>query len=283
MSVSDCNQSRYFLLRNLLVGGGEASQVQLHVPLPNTSAIETLELPVSHADSSFVAGRWMALHYPNLRMFIVYDDEATDDTMISQFWERHKGLERIEHLDCSGRSECFLRYCMVVFQILEPWRYENQCVNKYRDPHHSLGMQCTFSSAKSLLPHVFSQLVSLTLLGTVNAQVLHLLRVVTRGGVLPHLRSLGIELISSSHSRKVKLEGNRWYEDDGGHISEVSKRKALRYFDVNYLVTLAKAVPSIEELELLGCSNISIVSFRCRFSFWLKLLLGYAWILLSAF
>jgi hypothetical protein len=130
---------------------------------------------------------------------------------------------------------------------------------------HSLGTQCTFSSAKSLLPHIFSQLVSLTLFETINAQALYLLRGVTLGGILPNLRSLGIRLISSSHSRMVKLEGNRWYEDDRGHISEVSKRKALRYFDVNYLVILAKAVPSVEELELLGCSNISIVSFSVSF------------------
>jgi hypothetical protein len=58
----------------------------------------------------------------------------------------------------------------------------------------------------------------------------------------------------------VTFEGNRWYEDGDGRISEVSKRKAIRYFDANYLATLAKAVPELEELELVGQSNDGIVS-----------------------
>ena len=126
-------------------------------------------------------------------------------------------------------------------------------------------MQCTFSSAKSLLPHVFSQLVSLTLVETINAQALYLLRVITPGGILPHLRSLGIHLITSSHSNYSGAEGNRYYEDDEGHVLETSKLKALRCFNTNYLLILAKAVPGVEELELLGYSDMEIVSFSLLF------------------
>jgi hypothetical protein len=91
---------------NLLVSG-TTSQVELDVPLPITSAIETLELPFSRAGDPFVAGRWMALHYPNLRTFILNYNEATDDTIVSQFWERHDGLERIELPNRVGGSEWF--------------------------------------------------------------------------------------------------------------------------------------------------------------------------------
>ena len=126
-------------------------------------------------------------------------------------------------------------------------------------------MQCTFSSAKSLLPHVFSQLVSLTLVETINAQALYLLRVITPGGILPRLRSLGIHLITSSDPNYSEAEGNRYYEDDEGHVLETSKLKALRCFNTNYLLILAKAVPGVEELELLGYSDMEIVSFSLLF------------------
>lgn len=104
-----------------------------------------------------------------------------------------------------------------------------------------------------------SQLINLGLIDTVNAQALYLLRVITPTGTMPQLRSLGVELRSSKHSRSVTFEGNRWYEDGQGHISEVSKRKAVRYFDANYVATLVKAAPNVEELELIGYSNDSLV------------------------
>jgi hypothetical protein len=128
-------------------------------------------------------------------------------------------------------------------------------------------MQCTFSSAKSLLPYVFSRLVSLTLVDTINAQALYLLRVVTPGGILPRLRSLGIQLIASSDSsHDVRLEGNQYYGDHKGRVLETNgTRGTSRYFDANYLAILAKAVSGIEELELLGHSKISIVSFFYMF------------------
>ena len=79
--------------------------------LPVTSAIETLELPVSNADGLFAAGRWMALHYPNLRTFISHNGQVIDDIVVSNFWKRHQNLERIEHVNSifghNGRKEWF--------------------------------------------------------------------------------------------------------------------------------------------------------------------------------
>ena len=101
----------------------------------------------------------------------------------------------------------------------------------------------------------------MTLVDTINAQALYLLRVVTPGGILPRLRSLGIHLTASSDSHDVRQEGNQYYEDPEGRVLEASKRKASRYFDASYLAILAKAVSGLEELELLGNSKIPIVSF----------------------
>jgi hypothetical protein len=75
---------------------------------PVTSAIETLELPVSNADGLFAAGRWMALHYPNLRTFIANNRLAVDDIAVANFWQRHQNLERIEHVKSTfGQREWF--------------------------------------------------------------------------------------------------------------------------------------------------------------------------------
>ena len=74
-------------------------QVELQEPFLTTSAIEALELPTSAANSAFTAGCWMALYYPDLRTFIASNNEGTDDMLVSRFWARHRGLERVELSD----------------------------------------------------------------------------------------------------------------------------------------------------------------------------------------
>ena len=110
-----------------------------------------------------------------------------------------------------------------------------------------------------LLPHVAKRLKSLTLLGTYNAQAPYLLRTITPDGVLPMLRSLSIHLHTSRHSKVVVCEGNRWREDEEGLITESSKRKAERWFDGNYLMSVAKAAPRLQELHLSGMSRDTLV------------------------
>ena len=110
-----------------------------------------------------------------------------------------------------------------------------------------------------LLPHVAKRLKSLTLLATCNAQAPYLLRTIVPDGVLPMLRSLSIHLLSSSHAKYVIREGNRWREDEEGRITEASKRKARRWFDGNYLTSVAKATPRLQELHLSGASSDTLV------------------------
>ena len=94
--VSDYYRSSVYCLLMHLDGG---VQVELQEPFLTTSAIEALELPTSAANSAFTAGCWMALYYPNLRTFITNNSEATDDMLVSRFWARHGGLERVELSD----------------------------------------------------------------------------------------------------------------------------------------------------------------------------------------
>lgn len=89
--------------------------------------------------------------------------------------------------------------------------------------------------AQLVLPHIAPQLVTLDLLGTRGAQGMHLLRTSTPDGVLPALRSLGIQI-----SQYPPLE-------EGATDANV--------FDAFYLESIARTAPRLEELELLGPSS----------------------------
>ena len=84
---------------------------------------------------------------------------------------------------------------------------------------------------------------------------------------MAQLRSLGVQLVSSLHSGYLALEGSTWYEDGNGHISRRRPRDAMstRYFDANYVTTLYKAAPNLDELELIGPSNGNIVRWVTHF------------------
>ena len=109
-----------------------------------------------------------------------------------------------------------------------------------------------------------SRLVNLSLVNVVDSQALYLLRVITPTGTMSQLRSLGLQIVSSSSI----LEGSTWYEGSDGRISDTRKRGAMptRHFDANYVATLSKATPNLDELELIGHSDGSIVRWVPRIS-----------------
>jgi hypothetical protein len=84
------------------------------------------------------------------------------------------------------------------------------------------------------------------------------LRVISQGGILSALRSLGIHC-DSGNSRKPRV-GHRWREDENGDVSEADAMKPARQFDGNYIMSLSKAAPNLEELELMGTSDDTLVS-----------------------
>lgn len=111
-----------------------------------------------------------------------------------------------------------------------------------------------------LLPHVTKGLKRLTLFKTYNGQALYLLRSIVPGGVLPQLRSLTVDLRTSCHAEAITREGSRWVETKEGVVTEMDEDYADRWFDHNYLMTLSKAAPHLQELHLSGTSSDHIVS-----------------------
>lgn len=109
------------------------------------------------------------------------------------------------------------------------------------------------------MPYVSTSLIRLCLWETYNAQAPYLLRAVAQNGILPALRSLGIER-DSGNSPKPR-EGHRWREDDNGNVSEADAKRPTRQYDGNYILSLSKAAPNLEELELKGTLDDTIVSY----------------------
>ena len=117
-----------------------------------------------------------------------------------------------------------------------------------------------------LVPQASKTLIRLGILSTYNAQGPYLLRAVVPDGELLALRSLIIHLYSWN---SPKPQGSRWREDEKGVVSQADAKRPTRQFDSNYIMSLSKAAPNVEELELMGTSDDTIVSslvvHRCLF------------------
>jgi hypothetical protein len=100
-------------------------------------------------------------------------------------------------------------------------------------------------------------LIRLNLLSTYGAHGPYLLRAVVPGGVLLGLRSLSIDLISA---RGGQQEGYLWGEEENGFGLKADARKRSRHFDGNYIMSISKGAPNLEELELSGTSDETLVS-----------------------
>ncbi|KAG6855981.1 hypothetical protein H0H87_008694 [Tephrocybe sp. NHM501043] len=220
----------------------------------NLSAIppnlHTLELRMRDFDYDIDAAGVGGLLFkvmPHLRTLILDDFKIGNSALTKQFWIAHPGLERLELL---------ARVTGNWFEDFESGMLPNL---KF--------LKSNYSSAKILLPHVANQLVSLYLLETYNAQAPYLLRAVPEYGRLPALSSLGIHRTSGNSNNNRKYEGHRWREDENGAVMEIDPRaNATRRFDGNYLMSIAKAAPNLEELELMGDSDDTINSITASLS-----------------
>jgi hypothetical protein len=110
--------------------------------------------------------------------------------------------------------------------------------------------QCNVDHALVLLPRVSKKLIRLGLLKTYNAEGAYLLRAAVPEGVPLTLRSLSIHLDSGDRSKP--LVGYLRQEDENENSS--------RHFDGNYIMSISKAAPNLEELELMGSSDDTLVS-----------------------
>lgn len=186
---------------------------------------------------------------PNLRTLILDDIFVADALSTNSFWRAHPGIERLE-LGHGVDGNWFDGFEAGMFPKLSYLR-------------------CNVNHALVLLPWVSNSLTKLYLWETYNAQGPYLLRVVSQGGILPALRSLGIDR-DSGNSPKPR-EGHRWRENENGDVSEANARKPARQFDGNYIMSLSKAAPNLEELELMGTSDDTLDSLTSSLSRFSKL------------
>ena len=103
-------------------------------------------------------------------------------------------------------------------------------------------------------------LIRLSILNTCNAQGPYLLRAVVPEGVLLALRSLSIHR-NTENIPGLRREGYLWREDENGGVSQADESMPFREFDGNYIMSISKAAPNLEELELMGTSDDTLVSF----------------------
>ncbi|KAG6835358.1 hypothetical protein H0H93_002193 [Arthromyces matolae] len=214
-------------------------------------SLHTLELRMSDTQGFYSLdaaslGGLLSMVLPNLCVLILDHIDVGKPNMTNKFWRAHSRLERLE---------LWRKVTGTWFQDFEFGLLPNLKAFK-----------SDFISARNILPYVAQSLVSLCLLDTYNAQASYLLRTVAPGGTLPALRSLGIHRRQSGNSPKP-FEGHRWREDANGVVTEVPLKNAARRFDGNYLMSVARAAPDLEELELMGDSDDTIDSITaslCR-------------------
>ncbi|KAF8963429.1 hypothetical protein BDZ97DRAFT_1919861 [Flammula alnicola] len=231
----------------------------LSYPLPTINLsqlppnLHTLELRLRDAlhakeiDASSPGGL-LGCVIPNLRTLILDKFFVSDPASTNTFWRAHPGIERLEFWP--GVDGCW-------FYNFEIGMLPNL---KY--------LQCNVDHALVLfLKYQIPSSDSAS--GNYNAQGPYLLRVVAQNGILPALRSLGIHR-ESGNSPKPR-EGHRWREDENGDMSEADAKRPARQFDGNYIMSLSKAAPNLEELELMGTSDDTLDSITTSLSRFPKL------------
>ena len=107
-------------------------------------------------------------------------------------------------------------------------------------------MQTHFYDVRILAP-ILSQLVSLTVYDSINAQIPYLLRSVLPAG-LPNLKSLNIGQMPSNSGKNINIEGALWYETEDGKFREAKVTKAGRDVLNGYIHSIARGAPNLEEI-----------------------------------
>ena len=101
---------------------------------------------------------------------------------------------------------------------------------------------------------ILHRLQSLSITGSYNAQIPYLLRDVLPDG-LPHLKSLEIQQLpwSDTNQRMRREKGSMWYEQpDGTFCVAKNGKQAKNTIMGNYLFSIVKGAPNVEELGLHG-------------------------------
>jgi len=110
-----------------------------------------------------------------------------------------------------------------------------------------------------LLAPILSQLLSLSIHESINAQIPYLLRSVLPDG-LPNLKSLNIGQAPTSSSNIENIEGGLWYETKNGvFFKRTADRAWSNVFDL-FMHSIVRATPNLEEIGFHG-SNFPLSDF----------------------
>jgi hypothetical protein len=193
---------------------------------------------------------------PNVNTLILNGFTVSDPTSSNTFWRAHPGIKRLElGRDVSG--DWFNNFEVGMLPNLRYLQVIRSC-NISLNESYLIVRQCSIEYALVLLPRASKMLIRLSLLDTYNAQGPYLLRAAVPEGVFLALRSLSIHRDSGNSSKS--REGHRWREDENGVVSQADVKKPSRQFDGNYIMSISKAAPNLEELELMGTSDDTLVS-----------------------
>lgn len=210
----------------------------------------------------YYADALLTLKFPCLRTLILDGFVTSQRDLTTGFWLNHSGLRNVI-LGLPHEEQWFPEFDSSMLPNLAGFGVRVPLYIGTFHETHCVYLKGFFEDARVIIPHAAKRLERLMLLDTHNAQAPYLLRAVAPEGVLPALRSLTVELLTWSHPTIVKGEGNRWREDEGGRVTQTSKRRTARWFDGNYIMSISKAAPNLEELELSGTSCDTLVDIRC--------------------
>ena len=97
---------------------------------------------------------------------------------------------------------------------------------------------------------ILGQLLSLSIHGSINAQIPYLLRSVCPNG-LPKLKSLDINQISDSSVKNKNIEGSLWYETPDGVFQRGTNKSSRTVFD-GFMHSIVRGAPNLEEIGFHG-------------------------------
>ncbi|KAF9477157.1 hypothetical protein BDN70DRAFT_922796 [Pholiota conissans] len=194
------------------------------------SSLHTLSLKSHLQDVDHI----IHIDFPHLKWLrLDWFGTGNDVSSITDFFRRHPQLESLSLLDCQGE-----------------W-FSNDIGEGFLPNLKHL--QARFDDIRNLVP-LLSQLTSLSFTQSYNCQVPYLLRSVLPNG-LPNLKSLEIE---QARWDDRDMEGIAWYETlDGKFHVEKRRKKIPRNFMDDYMHSILRGAPNLEELGLHGMTLVS--------------------------
>ena len=194
----------------------------------------------------------LGLDFPCLRSLSLktFSDVKTSQAMA--FWERHPSIVYLNVASDLPRADKHLFGIILPDKFLPNLRYLRVCgfSEWYKMPRiltHFMQVNCSDALRLAL---ILSQLLSLSIHGSINAQIPYLLRSVCPNG-LPKLKSLDIGQISHSSVKNKHIEGGLWYETPDGVFQRGTNKSSRTVFN-GFMHSIVRGAPNLEEIGFHG-------------------------------